>query len=112
VDQSQRGLTAAAHHRHHAIALTEAERPWSESGNLPGELEARDVLRRSRWRRVATPELEHVGAVDAGRANPYEELVLTGLWIGPLLDDEAPALDRHGAHGRELYANEPVRPRR
>ena len=104
VHHGELGLGAAAHHRHHPLALLEALGTRSESDHLARQLHTGDVRRRAGRGGVDTPALEHVGAVQAGRPHPHEHLALSGFGIRPLLDDEAPILDGYGAHKRGMYS--------
>jgi hypothetical protein len=72
----------------------------AERGNLAGELEAGDVGRAARWRRIAPAALEHVGPVDPGPTDPDEHHARPGLRIGVLLDENLAVADRGSTHGR------------
>ena len=100
VDDAQLGLPAAADHRHDAIAVGESLGAGPAGRHLAGELEARDVLRRARRRRVMPAELMDVGTVEAGRADADQHLARARLWIGVLGDDELAIADGGGTHGR------------
>ena len=69
--------------------------------DLAGELEAGDVLRRARRRRVVAGELHHVGAVEPGGADADEQLAVLGLGVGVLGDLDPAVADGGGAHGGE-----------
>jgi hypothetical protein len=99
VHRAQLGLPAAADDRHHAIALGEAVGAGSARGDLPGELQAGDVGRRARRRRVVARALVDVGAVDTGRADADQHLPGARLRIGVLGDDDLAVADRGRAHG-------------
>jgi hypothetical protein len=71
VDERQLRLGAAAHNRHHPVPFLEALGPRPARGDLAGQLEPGDVLRRARRRRVGALALEHVGAVETGGAHPH-----------------------------------------
>ena len=110
VHHRQLGLAAASDDRHHPVTHVEALRVGAERGHLAGQLEAGDVGRRAGRGGVGAAQLEHVGAVEPGGLDPHEDLAARGLRIRPLLDDELPVLDRHGAHGREIYRANSRRP--
>ena len=110
VHDAQLGLAAAAHDRHHAIALGEARRARAERGDLAGELEPRDVRRRTRRGGVAALALEHVGAVEPGGADAHEHLAGAGLGIGALLNRDVPVGDHGCPHGAAVYSRGVVRP--
>jgi hypothetical protein len=93
------GLAAAADDRHHAIARAEPLGARPARDDLAGELEAGDIRRRARRRRVQAAPLHHVGAVDAGRLDADEDLARPGLGVGVVLDAELLVADRDGAHG-------------
>jgi hypothetical protein len=99
VHQAELGLTTTPDDGHHSIPLREALGARTAGGDLPGELEARDVGRRARRSRIATAALEHVGRVQAGGAHAHEQLAGAGLWVGVLVDYDLAGADGGGAHG-------------
>ena len=101
--ERQLGVAAAAHHRHHALALGEAPGARPERCHLSRELEAGDVGRRARRRRIGALALQHVGAVQAGGAHADQKLVLAGLRVRAVLDDKLSVLDGYGPHRRGIY---------
>ena len=103
VDQGELGLRAPAHHRHHSLPHLEAVGTGTEGHHLARQLHAGDVRRGARRRWVGPPALEHVGAVQAGRPHPNEQLALSGFGIRTLLHDEIPVLDGYSAHKRGGY---------
>jgi hypothetical protein len=92
-------LAPTADDRHHAVALAEALRTRAERGDLAGQLEPRDVRRRT-WRRgVAALALEHVRAVEPRRAYAHEHLAGAGLGVRALLDGHVSVGDHGSPHG-------------
>ena len=81
VHDRELGLAAAADDGHDAVA-TSKRRRRRRRDDLAGQLQARDVRRRARRRRVAARELEHVGAVEPGRAHAHEQLARLGAGSG------------------------------
>ena len=98
VHDRQLRLAAAADHGHDAVARLEALRPAPDRHHLAGQLEARDVGRRARRRRIAALELVHVGAVEPGRAHAHEQLARLRLGVRMLLDRDLAVADGGGAH--------------
>ena len=101
VHDRELGLAAAADDPHHAIALGEARRARRRAPRrLAGQLEAGDVRRAAGRRGIAPAQLQHVGAVDAGRGDADEHLAGARLGVGVLLDEDLAVADRGGTHWR------------
>jgi hypothetical protein len=73
-------------------------------GHLSSQLEAGNVGRRAGRGGVAALSLEHVGAVQAGRAHAHQHLAEAGFGVGAILNHELPVLDGHGTHARNIPA--------
>jgi len=86
VHDAQLGLSPAADDGHHSISLAEALGARTSGGDLAGELETGDIGRRAGRSRIATAALEHVGRVQAGGADAYEQLADARLRVGVLLE--------------------------
>jgi hypothetical protein len=104
VDRGQLGLTTAADHGHDAIALLETSGAGAGGDDLAGELEPRNVRRRTGGRWVEAAPLHHVGAVQAGRLHPYEDFAGARLRVRMLLDDNLVVTHDHCLH----VANDPA----
>jgi hypothetical protein len=99
VDHGQLRLTAAGHDGHDPVVLGEALCPRSASHHLTGQLQAGDVGRSPRGRRIAAGPLEDVGPVEPGAPHPDEELPGSGPGIGVLAHGDLAVADRGRAHG-------------
>ena len=85
------GLASSGDDAHHPVARTRRGHVGPDGLHDAGELQARDVGRRSRRGGVAARPLEEVGPVDAGPGDPDEHLTGRRFGDGAVLDDEAAA---------------------
>ena len=97
------GLPAAGQHRHHPIADREAGGAGPEGDHLAGRLEAGDVDRRARRRRVEAGALEEVGVADAGGPHRHRDLARARLRVRVLPPLERAIDDRDRVHGAARY---------
>jgi hypothetical protein len=104
VNDRQLSLAAAPDHRHDAVALLEPPGALAERRDLPRELEAGDVGRRSGRRRIRALALEHVRPVDPGGAHAHQQLATAGLRVRPLLDEDRSILDGYRPQSGECTA--------
>ena len=100
VDDRELGLAPARDDPHHPIADRKPLRTRTAIDDLAGELEPRDVLRRTRRRGIEAAPLHHVGAVQAGRPYADEHLARAGRRIRMVLDAQVAVSDRDRAHAR------------
>ena len=93
------GLGPAARDPEHPGAHVDAGGVGAAGLDDPGELQARDVGRGARRRRVVAGELEQVGPVEAGAVHPHEHLVVDGSGYRPLGDLDAAVGDDRCSRG-------------
>src|SRR5206468_2740195 len=103
VDDRQLALPAATDYPHHPVAELEALRRRPAAYDLPGELQAGDVLRRAGRRRIVAGDLVDVGAVEPGGPRAHEHLAVPRLRIRVIADDDLAVDDGDGAHGVAPY---------
>src|SRR5205823_12896244 len=88
---------------HSPIAGLEAAGSRPQAGNLSGQLQARNVLRRPGRRGIKTASLEHVRPVEPGGADPDQHLAGPGLRVWMVLDLYLLIADGDGPHWDSGY---------
>ena len=101
VDDGELGLPASGDHRHHAVAGLEAPDAAAAGDDLARELQARDVGRNTRRRRIVTGNLQDVGTVEPSGADTDQQLAVLGLWSGTIGDLDLAVDDGGGTHVRD-----------
>jgi hypothetical protein len=79
LDDDVFGIAATTNKSHDPIARLPQLDSLAHRLHLTGVLEARDLRRPARWRRVQAAPLQQVGPVDPGGADPDPDLPSTGF---------------------------------
>jgi len=96
------GEAAAAHDAEHPVACSPGPDAFPGGGYHTGHLEARDVLRRARRRRVTALPLRHISPVHAREPGRYDDLVRGRNRVGAFGQPDnlvaASSAKRHSPH--------------
>jgi len=99
---------ASADETEDAIADGSPEHGLSARDDPAGDFEPRDVLRRTRRRRIAARPLREVRGIDRREVCLDQDLPAPGRRVGPLLEPDLVAVQHDRAHRADATRNERV----